>query len=59
MKREWRVRLVYYFKSSWRFWQDAGKAAFLSGSEHPDFAVSLVSTLLGDNGAFGRVGALA
>ncbi len=28
------------------------KAPFLSGSVHPDFAVSLVSALLGDNGAF-------
>lgn len=28
------------------------KAPFLSGPVHPDFAVSLVSTLLGDNGAF-------
>lgn len=35
------------------------KAPFLSGSVHPDFAVSLVSTLLGDNGAFGRVSTLA
>lgn len=34
-------------------------APFLSGSVHPDFTVSLVSTPLGDNGAFGRVSALA
>lgn len=35
------------------------KAPFLLDSVHPDFAVSLVSALLGDNGAFGRVSALA